>query len=677
MATNKSKIDYKYVDVDTLLLPQVSNINTPQQSELPIFGRVCFDINNLKICVGDGATWQEANGNIFGPNSSTNNSIALFNGTTGKILKSSGINIVGTDLSGITTINGNNIGNVVGPISSIDNTLVVYDSTTGKLLKNGSTITAIGGALASVDSLSLSATSSNTVGVVNVGGSTFMHNYSSGTYVGPNAGNFTMTGLNNTAIGTSSLLANTTGTRNTAVGYNASRSNTTGPNNTAIGYQALYTNSTGQYNVAIGDQALYNTSAPLANVAIGYQALYSNNNYSNTAIGHATMANATGYSNTAIGQSAMGSAGAAYECVAIGYEAMNQNSASKTIGIGYRSLRVNSGASNTAIGDQCCYNMTTGNFNTAIGSGSQWSVTTGTNNTTMGVNTMFYGGTGSNNTAIGSGCMFQPGAGNNNTAVGLGSLQGMNGSNNTAMGYQTGNALITGGSNTFVGYRAGYNYTSSESNNVCISNQGVIADSGVIRIGTAGTQTSCYVSGIYGVTDSTAVAVAITSGGQLVRKVNNCLPTGELYYGGDIGVGTSTTINITPTTTFVLLNPVTILNSNNADFTSNQFDSPSNGILRYVGTKTVMYHVSYNICYSNSVNNQRLQFAIYKNGIIVSGSCFAQTTSTSTNIDSIAGHKVVSIAPNDTISVYIQNLSGTSTITIYTHNLLVMSCCQG
>jgi len=60
-------------------------------------------------------------GDVVGPASVTDNSTALFDGTTGKLLKE------GTYYTG----------DVVGPGSVTDNTVALFDGTTGKLLKEG------------------------------------------------------------------------------------------------------------------------------------------------------------------------------------------------------------------------------------------------------------------------------------------------------------------------------------------------------------------------------------------------------------------------------------------------------------------------------------------------------------------------------------------------------------
>jgi len=121
------------------------------------------------------------------------------------------------------------------------------------------------------------------------------------TFIGVNAGNFTMgdtatsaaqasyntgvgtavlrrntTGHHNTGIGYASLEYNTTGANNTASGYEALVNNTTGANNTANGYEALVHNTTGNDNSAIGYTALVNNTTGTNNTANGFEALYHN-----------------------------------------------------------------------------------------------------------------------------------------------------------------------------------------------------------------------------------------------------------------------------------------------------------------------------------------------------------------------------------------------------------------
>ena len=89
-------------------------------------------------------------------------------------------------------------------------------------------------------------------------------------FLGP-AGNLTMTGSSNTAIGNLSLHSNTTGQFNMSLGAEALYMNQTGSDNIAIGGPALRSNVSGNQNVAIGTNALY-ASTGSGNVAIGFRA---------------------------------------------------------------------------------------------------------------------------------------------------------------------------------------------------------------------------------------------------------------------------------------------------------------------------------------------------------------------------------------------------------------------
>jgi hypothetical protein len=143
--------------------------------------------------------------------------------------------------------------------------------------------------------LALPATTSLTAGVITLGGVPFAHRFGTleNTFLGSNAGNFTMTGgfntatgyaalgnnttgVNNTAYGGGALYYNTTGYQNTAIGLNALDINTTGYDNTAIGLFALGLNSSGYHNLAAGFEALYNNTMGFYNTAVGYHALYNN-----------------------------------------------------------------------------------------------------------------------------------------------------------------------------------------------------------------------------------------------------------------------------------------------------------------------------------------------------------------------------------------------------------------
>ncbi len=151
--------------------------------------------------------------------------------------------------------------------------------------------------------LALPATTSSAVGVITLGGSPFAHNFGVNTFLGANAGNFTMTGFFNTATGSNALSSNTSGSGNTGSGLNALYSNTTGFNNTATGSGALLGNTTGANNTAGGFNALYANTTGYRNTAIGSGALFNNTTgVLNIAIGDSAGLNlTTGNNNIDIG----------------------------------------------------------------------------------------------------------------------------------------------------------------------------------------------------------------------------------------------------------------------------------------------------------------------------------------------------------------------------------------
>jgi len=147
-------------------------------------------------------------------------------------------------------------------------------------------------------------------------GNTNLFNY----FFGGDAGNPTMTGLSNTAVGARTLQSNTTGYFNTAIGDRSLQSSTRGYLNTAVGKDSLGNNT------------------------IGYQ---------NTAVGIALLHNTTGYENTAVGASSLFNSLGGRSNTAIGMESLSNNTA---------------GSYNTASGYQAGLSITTGNSNTFLGS---------------------------------------------------------------------------------------------------------------------------------------------------------------------------------------------------------------------------------------------------------------------------------------------------------------------
>jgi len=305
-------------------------------------------------------------------------------------------------------------------------------------------------------------------GVIYFGTNPFIHVYGTdNTFIGPSAGNFTLTTANavrNTGLGASALASLTTGSDNTAIGYQALTATTTGQHNVAVGSEALLSNTTGSYNVAAGSEALENNTTGEHNVAVGRQAL---------------QASQTADSNTAVGAEALTTNTDGTLNVAVGYQALQLNTTgSHNTAVGTKALQVNTtGQKNTAVGTQALGSNTTASNNTAVGHFAMSSNTTGIENSVLGFQALKDNTSGSanvacgayaleknttasDNVAIGTYALYDNNGGSN-VAVGKSALEGnTTGANNVALGFEAGSSSdpgvsLTGSNNIFIGYQAG------------------------------------------------------------------------------------------------------------------------------------------------------------------------------------------------------------------------------
>ena len=302
-----------------------------------------------------------------------------------------------------------------------------------------------------------------------------------------------------TAEGTKALQSLTSGAANTGVGWHSLFSNTEGSFNTATGAGTLLFNTAHQ-NTAFGAATLLFNTIGADNTATGAAALLNNTEGQfNTANGaFALHSNTTGNENTANGRGALFSNTTGSDNTANGVEALSGNT---------------TGGSNTANGFQSLLLNTTGSYNTANGFQALVSNATGSQNTASGWSALAHNTTGDFNTAIGFDTLRNNSTGFQNTATGYQALRNNDtGFKNTASGYQ---ALLnnTGSGNTVLGYLAGQNLTIGD-DNICIGNDGIAGDAGVIRIGRSFI-TATYIAGISGQTAPGGTAVFVDGDGKL------------------------------------------------------------------------------------------------------------------------------------------------------------------
>jgi len=252
---------------------------------------------------------------------------------------SSNLLVTGTLSASAMSQNGNNVCDASGNCG-VPGIVPIASGGTGSATQNFVDLTTaqtVGGNKTLTGNLVLGS-STATTGNILKNANPFIHNSGpSGTFIGENAGNLSITGALNTGVGSNALANHTTGTSNTAIGADALGVNTTGHNNTATGSGALRFNTTASHNTATGQGALRGNTTGYSNTASGVQALYANTiGTSNTAHGAQTLlSNTTGGSNAASGAGALANS--------------------------------TTGSNNTAIGAVALGSNTTGDFNTAIG----------------------------------------------------------------------------------------------------------------------------------------------------------------------------------------------------------------------------------------------------------------------------------------------------------------------
>jgi len=176
------------------------------------------------------------------------------------------------------------LGDVVGPASATDNALARFDLTTGKLIQNSIGILTDAGALSGLTGLTSSGSitlSSLTSGRVTFAGASglltdsanLLYSGTDLTVYGVRVGRGAGAVSTNTVVGTTAGNNNSSGNLNTYVGYETGYTNSTGVANTGMGVATLYLN-TGSYNTAYGRSALENNTTASYNTAVGYQAGY-------------------------------------------------------------------------------------------------------------------------------------------------------------------------------------------------------------------------------------------------------------------------------------------------------------------------------------------------------------------------------------------------------------------
>ena len=266
-----------------------------------------------------------------------------------------------------------------------------------------------------------------------------------------------LSGTNNTAIGSNSLTALTSGASNTALGQNTLAANTTTNNNVAIGTNALAVN-TAHDNVAVGSYSLDANTSGTGNTAVGSfsMGVHTTGNY-NTALGiNSLQASTSGTQNTALGVAAGYTLQSGQQNTFVGHHAgFGFTTGGFSVAVGSLALDAATTSSyNTAVGYAALSTANTGANNTAVGSSALALVSTGGSNIGVGINAGDTISTGHSNVAVGAYSLEHVTTASGNTAIGTSALYHNTGAGNVAVGQNAGHGNTTGESNTALGFYA-------------------------------------------------------------------------------------------------------------------------------------------------------------------------------------------------------------------------------
>lgn len=162
-------------------------------------------------------------------------------------------------------------------------------------------------------------------------------------------------------------------------------------------------------------------------------------------------------------------------------------------------------------------------------------------------------------------------------------------------------------------------------------------------------------------------ASAATVGQMLVAKgdgtatFQNAMPRGSSYF-----VNLATPYTLAYPSAYAKLAPTTTSTALNVDYTVS-----STGRLTYTGTRTLATRVEANISFDrNAAETLDLEFAIYKNGSLVTGSTIIISTH-ALAINKIQANLMidVSLATNDYVEVYVKNDGTSGDIRVYSFYL--------
>ncbi len=250
---------------------------------------------------------------------------------------------------------------------------------------------------------------------------------------------------------------------------------------------------------------------------------------------------------------------------------------------------------------------------------------------------------GNNNISIGNSSLSSVSSGNYNIGIGNNSLLVCStGTYNIGIGHESLSTLLSGNNNVSMGYNSGKNYTSSETNNICVGYnvQGTTGENNIVRIGNSNI-TENYFNGNINTTTSYKIGSSIVAkSSQYYTFIKHNL----------LGINY---VSITGTIPLFRMDDVTYVASMNGFSVVSVFPDVTG--VQYNGTDTQYFYIS--ISFGITVPSTPGivgNFYIVKNDTIAGNSnpvsLYASTEKKMMNINTI-----MQLSTNDVVSLYSNN----------------------
>lgn len=173
-------------------------------------------------------------------------------------------------------------------------------------------------------------------------------------------------------------------------------------------------------------------------------------------------------------------------------------------------------------------------------------------------------------------------------------------------------------------------------------------------------------------------AVTVVSDGANWKKLSSNESNNIVYPMGELSFFSKTGFNKSITETTDGITNMTLINAGTTFSGNSEFDSPSNGILRYIGTKTKSFHIACTISMAAERDGRTDDFAfsVAKTGVVIPASRVIITLAEDWD-NSTAIHVMIDLAYNDTLSLYAGNFTSGRDVDIKSINLFAMGMYMG